>query len=83
MSRRPELRAPHGVEGRHSGGLAWRDRRLWAFVTSYALGFLPVAFGFSQAPLCFGRARGKWQTEIGAVLWIPPLGWECGYFFRG
>jgi MFS transporter, ACS family, hexuronate transporter len=25
----------------------------------------------------------KTQTEIGHVLWIPPLGWECGYFFWG
>ncbi|MGQ9916423.1 MAG: MFS transporter [Bryobacteraceae bacterium] len=83
VSRRLELRAPHGVEVRHSGRLAWRDRRLWAFVTSYALGCLPLAFVLYQAPLYFGRAWGKSQTEIGAVLWIPPLGWECGYFFWG
>jgi ACS family hexuronate transporter-like MFS transporter len=25
----------------------------------------------------------KTQNEIGAVLWIPPLGWEVGYFFWG
>jgi ACS family hexuronate transporter-like MFS transporter len=23
------------------------------------------------------------QTTIGALLWIPPLGWEVGYFFWG
>ena len=26
---------------------------------------------------------GKDQAFIGKVLWIPPLGWEVGYFFWG
>ncbi len=83
VSRRAELRAPHAAEARQAERLEWRDRRLWAFVASYALGCLPLAFVLYQAPLYFGRAWGKSQTEIGAVLWIPPLGWECGYFFWG
>ncbi|MEJ5368011.1 MAG: MFS transporter [Bryobacteraceae bacterium] len=83
VSRRAELRAPHAPQARKAERLAWRDRRLWAFLCSYALGCLPLAFVLYQAPIYFGRAWGKSQTEIGAVLWIPPLGWECGYFFWG
>jgi len=83
VSRRPELRAPHAAPGREAAHLDWRDRRLWAFVASYALGCLPLAFVLYQSPLYFGRALGKTQAEIGKVLWIPPLGWECGYFFWG
>ncbi|MFZ5927952.1 MAG: MFS transporter [Acidobacteriota bacterium] len=83
VSRRPELRAPRLPEMRGPVRLNWRDRRLWAFMASYALGCLPLAFVLYQAPLYFGRALGKTQIEIGRVLWIPPLGWECGYFFWG
>lgn len=83
VSRRPELRAPRLPEKREAARLDWRDRRLWAFMASYALGCLPLAFVLYQAPLYFGRALGKTQIEIGQVLWIPPLGWECGYFFWG
>ncbi len=83
VSRRPELCATHLPERRKAGRLEWSDRRLWAFMSSYALGCLPLAFVLYQAPLYFGRALGKTQIEIGQVLWIPPLGWECGYFFWG
>lgn len=83
VSRRPELCAPRLPEKRTAVRLDWRDRRLWAFMASYALGCLPLAFVLYQAPLYFGRALGKTQIEIGHVLWIPPLGWECGYFFWG
>lgn len=83
VSRRPELRTPRASSQAAHARLDWRDRRLWAYVSSYALGCLPLAFVLYQAPLYFGRAMGKTQVEIGSVLWIPPLGWECGYFFWG
>ncbi|GIU79846.1 MAG: hexuronate transporter [Bryobacteraceae bacterium] len=83
VSLREELRRPHVAANRPQARLDWRDRRLWAFIASYALGCLPLAFVLYQAPLYFGRALGKTQIEIGRVLWIPPLGWECGYFFWG
>jgi ACS family hexuronate transporter-like MFS transporter len=35
------------------------------------------------AALYLGKVLGRTQTQIGAVLWIPPLGWELGYFFWG
>lgn len=85
ISRRPELHAAHAPaeEKQHAGRISFTDRRLWAFMASYALGCLPLAFVIYQAPLYFARALGKSQVEIGAVLWIPPLGWECGYFLAG
>ncbi len=83
VSLRGELQRPHAAANRPQARLDWRDRRLWAFIASYALGCLPLAFVLYQAPLYFGRALGKTQIEIGRVLWIPPLGWECGYFFWG
>jgi ACS family hexuronate transporter-like MFS transporter len=66
-----------------SPALHWTDPRLWSFMASYALGCLPLAFVLYQAPIYFTRALGKSQVEIGHVLWIPPLGWECGYFLWG
>ncbi len=85
LSRRAELRAAHPERLRqHSASpIRWSDSRLWAFMASYALGCLPLAFVLYQMPLYFARALGKSQVEIGAVLWIPPLGWECGYFLWG
>lgn len=85
ISRRPELRAAHParVGSPAAGRIHITDRRLWAFMASYALGCLPLAFVIYQSPLYFVRALGKSQVEIGAVLWIPPLGWECGYFLSG
>ncbi|MCX7603768.1 MAG: MFS transporter [Bryobacteraceae bacterium] len=83
VSRRPELRAGHAPTVPARARMDWRDRRLWAFLASYALGCLPLAFVMYQAPLYFSRALGRTQAEIGQVLWIPPLGWECGYFFWG
>lgn len=59
------------------------DARLWSFMAMYALGGLPLAFVLYGAALYLGQALGKSQAEIGKVLWIPPLGWEVGYFFWG
>ncbi len=59
------------------------DPRLWSFICAYGLGALPLAFVLYNAALYLSHALGKTQAEIGAVLWIPPLGWEAGYFFWG
>ncbi len=59
------------------------DARLWSFMAIYALGGLPLAFVIYGAALYLGQVLGKSQAEIGHVLWIPPLGWEVGYFFWG
>jgi ACS family hexuronate transporter-like MFS transporter len=59
------------------------ERRFWSLVASYALGALPLGLIIYLAPLYLARVLGFTQAELGRVLWIPPLGWEIGYFFWG
>ena len=85
QGRRPELSAPPlpqpaGEEGR---GLRWTDRRLWGCLCLYSTGVLPVAFILYAAPLYLSQRLQMSQTELGWVLWIPPLGLEAGFFFWG
>lgn len=59
------------------------ERRLWAVAASYALGGLPLALVLYLAPLYLSRVFHLSQGTLGKILWIPPLGWEVGYFFWG
>jgi ACS family hexuronate transporter-like MFS transporter len=59
------------------------ERRFWSLVASYALGALPLGLIIYLAPLYLAQVLGFTQGELGRVLWIPPLGWEIGYFFWG
>jgi ACS family hexuronate transporter-like MFS transporter len=79
VSRAPELRASRSPIAPPSA----RDRRLWAFVAAYALGGVPLGFVTYAAPIYLARALEQDQATLGSVLWIPPLGWEVGYFFWG
>ena len=84
IARQPGLARP-GIS-RSSENVApprWIDHRLWAFVAAYALGAFPAAFVLYQSALFLSATMHKSQVEIGQVLWIPPLGWEVGYFFWG
>jgi ACS family hexuronate transporter-like MFS transporter len=54
-----------------------------AFIAAYAMGAFPSGFVLYQASIFLTAAFSKSQVEIGKVLWIPPLGWEIGYFFWG
>jgi ACS family hexuronate transporter-like MFS transporter len=49
----------------------------------YAFGALPLAFVLYAAPIYFAKALGQTQQWLGHWLWLPPLGWELGYFFWG
>src|SRR4051812_14313315 len=60
-----------------------RDPAIWAFMSAYALGALPLGFVLYSASLYLAKPLGHSQEFIGKVLWIPPLGWELGYFFWG
>ena len=62
---------------------ASRDRRLWAFMCAYALGALPLGFVLYSAVALPGASPRAHPGLIGKVLWIPPLGWEAGYFVWG
>jgi ACS family hexuronate transporter-like MFS transporter len=66
-----------------SRSIGWGDARLWGFICAYALGALPLGFVLYEAALFLSGVLHKSQAQIGAVLWIPPLGWEVGYFFWG
>lgn len=59
------------------------EPRLWAFIAAYALGAMPLGFVLYGAPIYLSHALGLAQTALGKVLWLPPLGWEVGYFFWG
>lgn len=89
LSRRPEIARPAALPAEPSPGApdgdapSFRERRLWSFICAYALGAMPLAFVLYNASLFLSGKFGKTQVEIGAVLWIPPLGWELGYFFWG
>lgn len=82
VSRREQVR--QSPEAAVDGSRArFTDRNLWAFMSAYALGSLPLAFVLYQGALYLNRALGLDQITIGKLLWIPPLGWEAGYFFWG
>ncbi len=75
----PQAVRPPGAGSRVRPG----DRRVWAFVAIYALGALPLGFVLYGAPLYLHAALGQSQEMLGRLLWLPPVGWEVGYFFWG
>jgi ACS family hexuronate transporter-like MFS transporter len=81
VSRRAELGAP--APERRAAGPSLRDPTLWGFMAAYALGGLPIGFVIYGAPIHLARSLGCDQRVLGHVLWLPPLGWEIGYFFWG
>jgi ACS family hexuronate transporter-like MFS transporter len=83
VSRRTELRDTKPTIAATTPGPTWGDRRTWAYVCAYALGSVPLAFVLYSASLYLAHPLGGSQRFIGKVLWIPPLGWETGYFFWG
>jgi MFS transporter, ACS family, hexuronate transporter len=84
VSRRKDIRHAPSAEARAATpGPRLRDRALWAFICAYALGALPLGFVLYGASLYLAGPRGLSQATIGKLLWIPPLGWEVGYFFWG
>ena len=59
------------------------ERPILSFAAAYAFGGLPLGFVLYGAPLHLARDLGCTQATLGHVLWLPPLGWEVGYFFWG
>ncbi|PWU09156.1 MAG: hypothetical protein C5B51_06670 [Terriglobia bacterium] len=59
------------------------ERRFWALVTSYALGAIAIGPVLYLSPLYLNRVLRFSEADLGKVLWIPPFGWELGYFFWG
>ncbi len=85
VSRRPDIRQSGHVEtvGGSTDSPRLRDARIWSFAVLYAGGALPIAFVIYGSAIYLNQALGAGQALIGMVLWIPPLGWEIGYFFWG
>jgi len=68
---------------RTTARLPWRHPALWAYIAVYALGAMPLGFILYDSSL-YLHARFGWdQAALGKVLWIPPAGWEAGYFVWG
>jgi MFS transporter, ACS family, hexuronate transporter len=66
--------------------IAWPspfERRFWALVVSYGLGAFALGPILYMAPLYLNAVLRVSQQDLGKILWIPPLGWEVGYFFWG
>ncbi len=81
---RKDLRSrPAACATEAEGKPKFSEPRLWGFMLGYAWGALPLALVIYGAAIFLRKSLGLSQVEIGWVLWIPPLGWEIGYFFWG
>jgi len=83
VSRRHSLRAFTAPTEAARDGVRFTDARLWSFVLAYGLGATPLGFVMYAAAIYLNQVMGKDQLFLGKVLWIPPLGWEIGYFLWG
>jgi ACS family hexuronate transporter-like MFS transporter len=83
VSRDPRLRGHAPSADGDGSSPRLQHSRVWGFMAAYALGALPIGFVLYCAPIHLGRGLGCSQRTLGHVLWIPPLGWELGYFFWG
>jgi ACS family hexuronate transporter-like MFS transporter len=83
VSRRPDVRKVSVATPAATPGPRLNDAPLWAFMCLYAMGALPLGFVLYSASLYLAHPLGRSQEFIGKVLWIPPLGWEAGYFLWG
>jgi ACS family hexuronate transporter-like MFS transporter len=83
---RPPYLPQRSQEAGAARRLLWpdpRERRFWALACGYALCCLPLGPVLYLSPLYLSRVLGLSDADLGKVLWIPPLGWEVGYFFWG
>ena len=84
LSRQPQIaQLPSSAAESQEETLNWRDSRIWAFMCCYGIAAFPLAFILYHASLYFVQGMGRTQNDMTRVLWIPPLGWEIGYFFWG
>jgi ACS family hexuronate transporter-like MFS transporter len=84
VSRRPDVRYwKPPAETARQAKMSFTDARIWSFILAYGLGATPLGFVMYAAAIYLNQAMGKDQAFLGKVLWIPPLGWEIGYFFWG
>jgi ACS family hexuronate transporter-like MFS transporter len=83
VGRHPDIgKSPARTQSKASAP-SLRDPRFWAFLGAYAWGALPLGFVLYSSSLYLAHPLERSQEFIGKVLWIPPLGWEIGYFVWG
>jgi ACS family hexuronate transporter-like MFS transporter len=81
LSRDPSIRAL--TRESSQARLNFRDVRLWGTLASYSMGAVPLGFVLYNSSLYLTAKFEVSQVGLGALLWIPPAGWEAGYFFWG
>jgi len=59
------------------------ERRFWALVCGYSLGAIALGPILYLSSLYLNRVFGVSQDNLKYYLWVPPAGWEVGYFFWG
>jgi len=59
------------------------ERRFWALVCGYSLGAFALGPILYLSSLYLNRVFSVSQDDLKYYLWIPPAGWEAGYFFWG
>jgi MFS transporter, ACS family, hexuronate transporter len=82
VARPPFLPAVESKAGR----FAWPnlfEARVWALVFSYALPAIAPGPVLTLMPIYLSRGLGVAQTDLAAILWIPPAAWGAGYFVGG
>ena len=82
VARPPYLRLPE----RKPVKIIWPnflERRFWALVCGYSLGAFALGPILYLSSLYLNRVFGVSQNDLKYYLWIPPAGWEAGYFFWG
>jgi ACS family hexuronate transporter-like MFS transporter len=85
VSRRDDVRhwKPAQEPALRISSMRFTDARIWSFILAYGFGATPLGFVMYAAAIYLNQVMGKDQAFLGKVLWIPPLGWEVGYFFWG
>ncbi len=82
VARPPYLPAPQ----RKPAKIVWPnllERRFWALVCGYSLGAFALGPILYLGSLYLNRVFGVTQNDLKYYLWVPPAGWEAGYFFWG
>ncbi len=59
------------------------ERRFWLLVFGMGLGGVAIGLTLYLCPLYLNQALGMTQAELGEILWIPALVYQCGYYFWG
>lgn len=82
VARPPLLGKPVTIKSR----ITWPnilECRFWSIVVLFGLGASALGPILYLSPLYLSRVMNLSQGEIGAIVWIPAMGWGLGYYFWG